>query len=454
MGSALDHRFKNAPKFGFDKGINNEVDPEEGISDTQRLLEQLEDDKTYLNPLRLGMLLSIAVRGDLESKVQEILQKRRETLKKTNKELSLSVLREIRRNGFIPENDFAYNSQLDQVKRDDLETSYGALVSRTLNNALGGELRSRVDLQQLQNAKPGFILGLVGAPTYYGDISGARFSDKAYDKDDYYNNTWLEQQVKNEGSENIQNDLDEVKGEKRRGKIFGNIREDLQQANVYASSLPLESVNYFSAGSLIRTRAGVIQGLAINLSWTKTKYSSNSNLDLTLSIENLQINNIELISEESTMAIGQIGVKGLKLNLSQDQIPDPDGYLLGLFKTTKVTLDTLMSLLPNVLTLVPYAAMSVIDELQGSHNYTDIVGQMMSNNFYSLKAALSFTQLQVSDLYDTTQGFLDNVSIEKTDESGNIVEQTIKVKENNFWTTDAQINISDRIKTLNKTNSR
>lgn len=61
---------------------------------------------------------------------------------------------------------------------------------------------------------------------------------------------------------------------------------------------------------------------------------------------------------------------------------------------------------------------------------------------------MSFTSLNIKNLYDTSSGFLDDFSIEEKDKKKNLVRQKIDIKETTYWTGDANHNINLRIRSI------
>lgn len=276
--------------------------------------------------------------------------------------------------GFIDASNFKY--QPDKAKETNYDKSLGWYATkRTLfggrSVSILGEHRATFDLRKAQDT--GSLAGSIG---------GMKFGNQVYENDSYYNNTWLEKQVKeNRGSETLQANIDEFKDGARQGKVFASIRSSVKQANIYASSLPIEGLNYFGSGSLYRSGPGVLQGMAINLSWTKEPSDPDKTISLTLGIENLLITNFQLITPKATIAIGQIGMTGLRLTIEKNEVGK--GLFLGMLKSADLTMKTLMTMLPNVLKLLPYAVLTMAEEFKGakSHVYKDALGALMVNDF-------------------------------------------------------------------------
>ncbi len=442
MSSALNYEDKETRKFGFDRGLDYTVDKNAGKdkSDAERLLLQIKDPANFNNPRRITLLLSIAIRGGLEKRITD------EVLLPKSKagEITPAYAEFFERNGFMAWDGFRYHADKAFVP----DYKYGQtpyIVGQTLfggsSGKVLGEQRGTFDLRDLQDTEEN-----------RGSLGGMKFGIWLYDGDEKYNDQWLEDQIKgHSGSETLLANLNKTKGDERRGKIFASIRNDIRQANIYASTLPIDGLNYFAAGSLYRSGPGVLQGLAIHLSWTKDTSDPDNSINLSLGIENIQLDNFELIAPKSTLAIGHIGMKGFRITLSQDQLPAAEGIFAGLFKNADFVLKALMGLLPNVLKLLPYAVMTMTEEFKGAkaHVYKDALGELVKKDFSSLKTALTFTSLEVKNLYDTTAGFLDNFSIEEQKNSNNeVIRQGLVIRETSLWTIDAAKNIRRRIRTI------
>jgi hypothetical protein len=437
MSGALSYEDKSTRDFGFDKGIDQSFDPNKGQkeSDSTRLINQLNMPANFDNPQRLGLLLMIAIRGGLQLEViSKVL------IPKNALGINPASLKVIESAGFIAANHFAYSS--DKAVPDEHDHSAGwYLAKRSLfggkTSKIFGEQRITVDLPTLQDTS-----AMMGA------IAGIKFGHQKFDGDDYYNTTWLDNQVKNnEGSETLKANLEKSQGADRQGKIFASIRDEVKQANIYASSLAMEGVNYFADGTLYRTGPGVLQGLSIQVSWTKDSDQEDNEISMVLGIENVLISDFQMVAPKSTLAIGRIAMKGMRLALNNSHLHAPKFAFRGAQLTA-----TIMGLLPDVLKLLPYSVMTMTEEFKGSgaHAYKDKLGAIMNKDFYSLKSSLTFTGLEVNNMYDTTAGFLDDFSIEKKDAKGNAVRQGLVVKETSMWTIDAGQHIKDRMRTLDR----
>lgn len=440
MSGALNYEDTATRKFGFDTGIDKKPVEKNGLltSDAARLIAQLKDDANFGDPNRLVLLLAIAVRGNLEDTVtREVLQLKNKENKITH--VNLPVIESY---GFIAANDFTYQPDKAVVANHDKSLPW-YLAKRTLfkgkESSLLGERRATVSVHNLQETD-----------AMHGALGGMRFGTRVHDGDTYYNTTWLEQQINaNAGSETLLPNINEFKDSNRVGKVFASIRPDIRQANIYASVLPIEGLNYFAAGSLYRSGEGVLQGLSINLRWTKDPGDPENSISLVLGLENLAITNIQLIAPKSTMAIGHIGIKGLRFTIDKNQ--NSDGYtFLKLFRDTKLTISTLMTVLPNVIKLIPFAIMTMTEEFKGArvHVYKEALGALLPSDFNNLRSSLSFTSLEVNNMYDTTAGFLDDFSIAQKDEKGNLVRQELEVRETISWQIDAAFDIKGRIKSI------
>lgn len=442
MSSALRYDDKTAHKFGFDKGIEMAPFASKGkmTSHATKLIENLLDDKNFNTPNRLTLLLAIGTRAGMESEIIEKVLKPKAAEGKISDE-SKKVIIEY---GFIPDQDFKYapTSPPEEVY-DKSIVWYGA--KQTLfggkEASIIGEHRATFDLRTLQETS-----------ALAGSLGPVKFGRTVYQGDKYYNNEWLENQINNnQGSETLRANINEFKDGDRQGKLYASIRADVRQANIYASSLPITGVNYFAGGAFYRSGAGVLQGLAINLSWSKNDPADPANtINLVLGIENVFMNDFQMVSPKGTIAIGQIGMKGLRLAVGKDQIAE--GLFLGMFKSADLTMKTLSTLLPNVLKLLPFAVMTMTEEFKGvkAHVYKDALGALMQNDFGGLTSSLTFTSLIVRNLYDTAAGFLDDFTIAKKDKDDKLIRQGLVLRETSFWTVDASRNIKGRIKTIDR----
>jgi hypothetical protein len=435
MSGQLAYEDTATRKFGFDTGIDKKPVEKNGMltSDAAKLIAQLKDDGNFNDPKRLVLLLAIAVRGNLEAAVtREVLQPKNKENKITKDNLPV-----IESYGFIVANNFTYQPDKAAIAEHDKSLGW-YIVKRTVfkgkESSILGEHRATVSVHSLQDTS-----------SMKGALGGMRFGLQVHDGDAYYNTTWLNRQIaSNPGSETLLPNIKEFKGSNRAGKVFASIRPDIRQANIYASVLPIEGLNYFAAGSLYRSGDGVLQGLSINMTWTKDPADPNNTVNLVLGLDNLAINNVQLIAPKSTMAIGHIGVKGLRFTLSKSKNID------GWFASAKLTADTLMALVPNVMKLIPYAILTMTEEFKGAkvHVYKEALGELLPSDFSGLRSSLSFTSLEVKNMYDTTAGFLDDFSIEQRDKHGKLVRQDLTVKETFGWYTDALFDIKGRIKSI------
>lgn len=434
-------------KFGFDKGIQAEAgrtiaDPAgKRTSDAERLLGQLQDDRNFNDPRRLAILLSIAVRGGLENEVTA------KVLAPKNAERALTgvLLEVVESYGFVAADGFKYHDDRNiAAKYDDSRNWY--IVRQTLfggkSGKVLGEQRGTFDLRRLQNTSD-----------QLGSLGGMRFDNTAYQGDESYNDEWLDAAVAAQpGAATLAANLKATQGSDRRGKIFASIRNDIREAHVFASTLPVEGLNFFSAGTLYRSGAGVLQGLAVHLSWTKDTSDPDNSLELQIDIANVLLNQFEMVAPTSTLALGQIGVKGFRLRLAQNNLAAAKGLFLGLFKNADFMLSALINLLPNVLKVLPYAVMTMVEEFKGAeaHTYKDALGEVLKNDFSALDASVTFTRLDVRNMYDTAAGFLDDISIEQLGKDKQPVRQGFRVQENTFWSTDALFNLKEKIRLINE----
>lgn len=443
MSNALNYEDKATRKFGFDRGIATKTNPEGGKikNDAERLIIQIKDTNNFNDPQRLALLLAIAVRGGLEKRVTDRI------LKPKNEagEISPSIVPLLESYGFVADDGFRYHDDKAlHAKHKSSQTWY--VVKKTLFGGKAGkvigEQRGTFDLRKLQDTADN-----------KGALGGMKIGNQTHEREDYYNNKWLENQVKEQGaSDTLLPNLAKTTGSARTGKIFASIHNKNKQANIYASNIPLEGLNYFAGGTLYRSGPGVLQGLAINLSWTKDTKDPDNSISLRLNIDNIQLNNFQLIASKSTLAIGHIGMKGFRISLSQKNLPAAKGLFIGLFKNADFMLKALMGLMPNALKLLPYAVMTMTEEFKGAkdHAYKDALGDLMKENFASFKSSLTFTSLSVKNLYDTTGGFLDDFSIAQKNKDNELIRQGFLVKETWQWTIDATQNIKKRIKTLER----
>ena len=447
MSSALNYEDKAVREFGFDLGIDKDSSPSPGDptgkkeSDANRLLKEMKKPANFNSYSKLAILLAIAVRGGLQKRVtSEVLKPKHDggLMSKT----SLAIVKSY---GFDRNADFAYRKEI--VKAAKYDTSiYSHILDQTLfggdSGKVWGEQRGTFDLRKLQ-----------ASSMMRGSIGGLRFSGAKY-KDDYYNTTWLDNAVKgHKGSSTLAPNLKKTKNEMRTSKIFASIRDDVRQANIYAGVLPIEGPNFFSDGTLYRSGRGVLKGLALHLSWAKDSSESNNSVDLTIDIENILLNHFQTVSPKKTLTIGSIGVKGFRIRLKQNKIAGAEGFWLGLMKNADFSMNVLLYLLPNVLKLLPYTAMAVVEEFSGGadRTYKDIIGEIAKNDFSALDMSVTFTHLRVRNIYDTTAGFLDDITISaKKKDKKTPARQGIRVKETMSWTIDAMFDIKRRIKKIDE----
>jgi len=446
MSSALYYEDLARRKFGFDRGIDSKTkksiyDPTgTGKDDATRLLDQLRDSKNFYDHRHLAILLSVAVRGGIEDDVSKIVRE-----KDSSEKLSGAVLTVLENYGFVANDNYNYHPDQDKfAKYNKSRTWY--VIKKTLfggrSGKVVGEQRGTFDVRELQ----------VSADQK-GSLGGMRFDNTAYQNDTYYNTKWLEHAIKADpDASTLLPNLEKTQGKDRRGEIFASIRNDIREANIFASNLPIEGLNLFSAGTLYRSGRGVIQGLALKLAWEKDTSEPDNSIDLRIDIANLFLNQLEMVAPGNTLVIGQIGVKGFRIKLAQNNLDAAEGLWLGLLKNADFMLNALIGLLPNVLKLLPYSVMSMIEEFKGTraHQYKNALGEVLKNDFSALDASVTFTSLKVRDIYDTTAGFLDDVTIEKEKKSGELVRQGIRIEENKFWTTDALFNLRGRIRSIDE----
>jgi hypothetical protein len=443
MSSKLTYEYKDTRKFGFDTGIDSSKDVAAGKdkSDKDKFMGQLQDDAIFSDGSRLYLLLAICIRAGLEKEITEkVLRTKSEEGK-----ISPQLLAVIESYGFTASDKFNYHA--DKARKVDHDIGQiGYIINQTLfggkSGKVIGEQRGTFDLLKLQESKDNL-----------GSLGGMRFDNALLGKNEYYDETWLDKQVKgHEGSDTLRANLEATKGSARQNKIFASIRNDIKQANIYASTLLVQGLNYFKAGTLYRSGPGLLQGISIHLSWTKDTSDPDNDIYLSLGIDNILLNNFQLVAPKSTIAIGQIAMKGMNISFSQKKLPAAEGIFMGLFKNADYTLNALMALLPNVLMLLPNAVMTLTEEFKGAkaQERKNKLGALLQSDFSSVQFSLSFTSVKIKNLYDTTAGFLDDISVEKRDEQGNLVEQKLTVSETNLWTIDASQHIKARIKTINE----
>jgi hypothetical protein len=447
MSKALYYEDTERRKFGFDRGIEGYrsktiSDPGgKRPADTARLIAELNKDRNFKDPQRLAILLSIAVRGGLEEHVTtRVLQP-----KDAEQKIAGAVLEVVESYGFVAKDRFKYHDDsAKDAKHDKSRTWY--IVDRTLfkrkSGSVFGEQRGTFDLRSLQDTEQ-----------HPGSLGGMRFGSQAYQNDEYYTSTWLDEAVRaHAGSSTLLANLAETQGTDRRGQIFASIRNDIRQANVYAATLPIEGLNYFGGGSLYRSGPGVLQGVQVHLSWTKDTSEPDNSLDLQVDIENILINRLEMIAPASTLTLGQLGVGGLRVKLAQSNLAAAGGLFMGFLKNADFTLNALLLLLPRVLTLLPYAVMAMIEEFKGikEHTYKDKIGEALKNDFSALDASVTFLRLQVRNMYDTTAGFLDDITIEEKDKVEKPVRQGLRIQEDKLWTMDALLHLKEALRRIDE----
>lgn len=444
MSYALNYEDKAVREFGFDMGISKKPEPTAGDpgakreSDADKLIRQIKEPSNFDSNRRLALLLAVAVRGGLQRRVTD------EVLKPRHAQglIAQSAMPVIVAFGFDPKADFVYRKET--VKEAAYDTwMYGHIINQTLNGGDSGkvwrEQRGTFDLRRLQESS-----------AMRGSIGGLRFGYADY-QNDYYNTTWLDSVVRDHpGSATLLANLKETQNSKRTAKIFASIRDDVRQANIYAGVLPVEGLNYFSAGTLYRSGGGVLKGLALHLSWAKDTSEPGNSIELTLDIDRILLNQFQMIAPESTLAIGQIALDGFRLKFSQRNLEAAKGFFLGLFKNADFSLNVLLYLLPNVMKLLPYTVMAMVEEFKGGsvRTYKDVLGEVAKNDFSALDMAVSFTRLRVLDMYDTTAGFLDDITIEDKKKDGTPYRQGLRVQETLSWTVDTLFDIKGRIKSI------
>lgn len=447
MSSALFYEDTERRKFGFDRGIEGPkgrsvADPGgKRIADSTRLIAELNNDRNFNDPRRLAILLAIAVRGGLEKEVTEKVLRPKDAEQK----VSGAVLAVVEQYGFLAKEQFAYRDDQTKVAEHDASRTW-YIITRTLfkwdSGSVFGEQRGTFDLRRLQDTSD-----------HLGSLGGMRFGTQAYKNDAYYNSAWLDEAVSaHGGSSTLLANIGETTGADRRGKIFASIRNDIRQANVYASTLPIEGLNYFGGGSLFRSGPGVLQGLQVHLSWTKDTSEPDNSLNLQVDIDNVLLNQFEMIAPASTLTLGQLGVGGLRVRLTQSNLAAAKGLFLGFLKNADFTLNALIQLLPRMLTLLPYAVMAMVEEFKGAkeRKYKDALGEVLKNDFSALDASVTFLRLQVRNMYDTAAGFLDDISVEKRGDDDKPLRQGLRVQENMFWSTDALFNLKEKIRLINE----
>jgi hypothetical protein len=442
MSEGLNYEDKSIRKFGFDRGIDVQPYEKKGVktSDATRLIEQLQDDTNFNNIDRLVMLLAIGVRAHMEAEIRSkvLIPKSKEN------KISKGVLPIIESYGFKAAKDFAYEGDKALAAEHDKWMKWYFFQRTALRWHTGeivGDTRLTADVYHLQEIEE-----------MRGNLGGMRFGYVKHAGDDYYNNTWLNQQVsQHPGSRSLLPNVKAYQGNDRTGKVYVSVNEDIRQANIYASVLPIEGLNYFYAGVLYRAGDGVLQGLSLNLSWTKDPSDADNEIKLSLSIDNFMLKHLQLVSPRSTLAIGEIAVKGL--NFTIDKNFSSPGWLIGLFRDVRLTMDTLLTLLPSVMKMVPMAIMTMTEEFKGPkvNAYKGLLGAVMTGDFATLRSSLSFTSAKVTSMYDTMVGFLDDISIEKRDEKGNLERQILVANETLSWQTDAISDIKGRIQSIDNT---
>ena len=345
--------------------------------------------------------------------------------------------------GFLASNRFAYRD--DAMKRDAQHDVWRNwyIVSRTLfkwdSGSVFGEQRGTFDLRRLQDTEE-----------HPGSLGGLRIGAQPGQKDDY-DTTWLDEAVKaHAGSSTLLANIGETTGADRRGKIFASIRNDIRQANVYASTLPVEGLNLFRGGSLYRSGSGVMQGLQVHLSWSKDTSEPDNSIELQLDIDKIVLNQLEMIAPKSTLTLGRLDVGGLRVRLAQNNLAAAEGFFLGFLKNADFMLNALITLLPHVLTLLPYAVMAMVEEFKGGDKEKNALGEILKNDFSALDASVTFLRLQVRNMYDTKAGFLDDISIEQRGKDDKPERQGVSIQQNRFWSTDAPANLREKIAVIDR----
>lgn len=448
MSKALYYEDIARRKFGFDRGVEGPEGPtiaDPGGTqkpDTERLISELNDDRNFNDPERLAILLAIAIRGGLDPLVTERVLLPRDAAQK----LSGDSLAVVERYGFLSKNKFTYRDDaMDKdAKHDSSLTWY--IAKQTLfkwsTGSVFGEQRGTFDLTRLQDTS-----------AQAGSLGGMRIGSQPRPGDDYYNTTWLDDAVKaHPGSSTLLANIRETKGTARQGKIFASVRNDIRETNVYASTLPIEGLNLFRRGSLYRSGPGVIQGLQVHLSWTKDTSEPDNSIELQVDIDNAEIAQLEIVWPESTITVGQLSARGLRVHLKQNSLAAAEGLFLGFLKNADFTLNALIELLPNMLILLPYAVMAMVEELKGGagHKSKDALGEVLKSDFSALDASVTFLRLQVRNMYDTQQGFLDDITIEQRDKQDNLQRQGLSIQEDMFWSTDASIHLKEKIRLIDE----
>ena len=476
MSENLNYEDMESLEFGFDRGINADTDKGTKSSDADRIITQLQDDENFNDPEHLDLLLAIAVRGNLKDRViNEVLNP-----KMKNGEITEDTILQLEIYGFIA-TDFTHMESLSiqylasAIENVGRKATIGFIYQPNTtasvkykgnwlwylkkNTKFKRPLLGTYDLRQLQGTKK-----------FKGSLGGMKFSNQTNIQNDFYNDEWLNKIISNDDL--LHHNIQDTKISDRQGKVFVSINNDQKVANIYASALQVEGLNYFDAGALYRSGTGIIQGLHVKVNWTNATSDPDNAITKDsplLSIENFQLKNLLIIDSKSTFAMGYIGMKGLKIELSQSNLPAAKGLKLGLLKNADFVKFVLMDLLPNMLELLTYTAMAVFEELQGPNEpvYKKKLGEVMKNDFSALSAKLSFTALEVKNIYDTTAGFFYDFTVEKKDNTNNPVAQTIEIDEPkyklipenfkygeyNSLTIKAYENITKRINTIDQEQS-
>lgn len=459
IGNSLSQEFLEHKSFGFDKGIDSskknktieETDKNSGERDTNNLLKEIAKEDSWKDTpesrQRLSLLLSIVSNTgnkDLIDKTIDIIDTHDSEL------LSIEQLNVLSDNGFIhytkpakekkdpKAKDTIYYSRQNPTGERRGIIGYGWDELTDSDTNIIGEDRATIDLTEYQK-------------TSHGHVSGVHFGNRGSFDDAEYNTTWLDNKNKELGKQTgLEENFQKHKGYNRTGKIFASYSDDKRrELNVLASSLPLESMNYFSEGSTIKSASGVLRGLHLKIKWDKDASEDNNIGRINFSLAELSINDLRLISPQSTLGIAHIGLKGIELNLTQS-MDKMKGYFLGGFKNERMMVTLLSEVLPGFMKILPYAIMAMTEEFKGmrSHEYKDKFQAVMQTSFNALNANFSFTSLVLGSMYDTVSGMLDSVKIEQKDEKGNLVKQEFAIKQNEIWLITACGELSHRIKSL------
>ena len=369
MSGMLNYEDKATREFGFDKGIDSSLDPHSGklVKDSDRLINQMKEEANFTNPRRMALLLAIAIRGEMATRVtQEVLLPR-------HKEGAIprDTIRLLTDYGFIPAQDYTYQADKAIVPVYD-KSAIWYLLKQTLFSSTGslfGERRATVDLPTLQNME-----------MFRGAIGGLKFDAAKHKWDEYFNTKWLDKKLKeNPGASTLIANVNATAASDRKGKVFASLLQEKRQLNVFAPSLSIAGLNYFSDGTLYRSGKGIIQGLHLKMTWDKDPGDANNEVKLVLNMSNFGISQLQLIAQKSTLAIGKIGLRSFRFRLTRRNFPG----LSGLFKAERLSAFVLMDLLPNVMKLIPYSIMAMTEEFKGvkTHAYKDALAEVAKKDF-------------------------------------------------------------------------